>query len=246
MTSRTPTSSPEGDGLVVSARTQQSENASTSEEFAAAQKFEREWWSSATNTFGEEAKQLTYAPRMGLVNTPQDGRWPVYDLEGRSVLDIGGGPVSMLLKTVNGGVRCVVDPCPYPDWVRQRYDEADIRVWKMPAEEYRGTGMKGRYEEAWIYNCLQHVIDPKRVIEVARQQANLIRIFEWIETPPVEGHPHTLHADELNQWLGGVGQIENVNENGAVGLCYYGVFPVGAGATWDPRGETGRPGPTGL
>src|SRR5258708_2166182 len=43
-----------------------------------AQDFEKLWWSDCTNTFGEEAKQLTYAHRMGLVNEPREGKWPVY------------------------------------------------------------------------------------------------------------------------------------------------------------------------
>lgn len=187
------------------------------------QDWEAAWWNGATNTFGEEAKQITYAHRMGLTNEPRDGRWPVYDLAGRSVLDLGGGPVSMLLKCVNPGACTVVDPCPYPKWVRRRYREADIGLVRETAEEFKDAPI---YDEAWCYNVLQHVEDPEKVIATARRLSPALRIFEWIEMPPCEGHPHTLHASDLNDWIGGDGTVEYVNENGAVGLAYYGRFDV--------------------
>lgn len=186
------------------------------------QEWEREWWAGCENTFGEEAKQITYAYRMGLFNEPRDGKWPVYDLRGKSVIDLGGGPVSMLLKCVNRGNSVIVDPLPLPEWVKKRYAESLIGVVRMGAEGFRATQF---FDEAWCYNVLQHVIEPQAVIETALHQAHSVRIFEWLETEPCEGHPHTLHAEDLDEWLGGNGTIEFVDENGATGLAYYGVFP---------------------
>lgn len=188
------------------------------------QKFEKDWWGDCTNTFGEEAKQISYANRMGLEIIPTyDGKWPVYDLAGKSVLDIGGGPVSMLLKTVNGSDDlCVVDPCDYPEWVIQRYEQRGIKFYKFGAEDIDGDEF---FEEVWIYNVLQHVRDPQRIIENAiKSCCGSLRIFEWIDTPPSLGHPHTLTEEKLNEWLQGKGTVEDINENGAVGKCYYGVF----------------------
>ncbi len=190
---------------------------------ATAQDFEAAWWGDCSNTFGEEAKQITYAHRMGLVNEPRDGRWPVYDLNDLCVLDIGGGPTSLLLKCLNLHRPLVLDPCLYPEWVYDRYHAAGIGYDVKPAE---GWNADGDYDEAWCYNVLQHTIDPHEVIATAKRNARALRIFEWLETEPCEGHPHTLHADELNEWIGGVGTVEHVNENGAVGLAYYGVFPL--------------------
>lgn len=185
------------------------------------QLWEASWWGDCINTFGEEAKQLTYAQRMGLENVPQVGRWPVYDLGYRSVVDFGGGPVSILLKAVNLSRGTVVDPLSVPPWVIARYEQAGVDLVQVPAEEFR---TEDRFQEAWLYNVLQHTIDPERIVANARASADLVRIFEWIDTPQAEGHPHTLRRHELDRWFGGRGTVEDMNENGCVGPAYYGVF----------------------
>lgn len=187
------------------------------------QAYERDWWGDCLNTFSEEAKQITYAHRMGLVNTPTNARWPVYDLGGRSVLDLGGGPSSLLLKCVNRGRCAVVDPCPYPAWTRRRYAHAGITLFEQPAENYLS---RQGFDEVWIYNVLQHVENPEQVIACAHQHGDRLRIFEWIDIPPTLGHPHMLTKDLLDEWIGGDGQVAHVDENSAVGLAYFGDFSL--------------------
>lgn len=204
------------------------------------QSWEAEWWGDCTNTFGEEAKQITYAHRMGLENVPRDGHWPVYDLGGRRVIDLGGGPVSMLLKCVNRGDPClVVDPLDAPDWVERRYDAADITLIPKPIEEIED---RVAFDEVWIYNVLQHVQDPQRCVEIARELGKRVRIFEWVNVPVSPGHPHVLTELELGTWLGmdaeelaALGPRNGRNagaslhteqldgENGCVGRAFYGV-----------------------
>ena len=75
-----------------------------------AQRWELGWWGDCTNTYGEEEKQLLYASRMGLKSF-HNGKSPYnFDLDGMSILDIGGGPVSLLLKCINFRKAKVVDP----------------------------------------------------------------------------------------------------------------------------------------
>lgn len=190
-----------------------------------AQDWEAGWWGDCINTFGEEAKQISYAHRMGLLVVPDYGRWPMYDLAEASILDLGGGPVSMLLKTRNKGKHCtVVDPCAYPEWIATRYEVAGIEYVREEAETFQ-SGIE--FSEAWCYNVLQHVVDPESVIATAKTHASRLRIFEWLETEACDGHPHTLRADDLNKWIGkGSGVIEMVNENGAYGLAFYGNFDL--------------------
>ena len=190
-----------------------------------AQKLEKEWWASCANTFGEEVKQTVYAAKMGL-KVYDDGNSPFcIDKSGLNILDIGCGPVSMLLKT-KANIKVAIDPCDYPAWVKMRYTEAGILN-----ERYKGEDIPDdlgyKFDEVWIYNVLQHVEDPKKVIDNAKRMGKLIRIFEWIDAETNEMHPHKLTWPLLDEWLGGKGKIENINELGCVGKCYYGAFDTG-------------------
>lgn len=185
------------------------------------QQFEKEWWGDCLNTFGEEEKQIVYAERMGL-KIFHDGRSPYnFDLGGVSVLDIGGGPVSILLKCKNV-TGTVMDPCSYPDWVAKRYEQAGIEYMRERGETI--ILPQRLFDEVWIYNVLQHVDDPARVIKNARSCSKVLRIFEWIENGISEGHPHNLTEKELNKWLGGAGKVMQCNYPTCKGSAYFGVF----------------------
>ena len=185
------------------------------EEWTGHQHFELNWWTENSDTFGEEYKQThVYAPRMGLSGVQDGGRWPIYDMHGFNILDVGGGPVSLLLKTRGAGKMHIVDPCEYPAWTQERYEAAGIHVYRMPAEDFKVQNAQVTYDEAWCYNVLQHTIDPEKVVAMMRRKAKLVRWFEWIDMPPHEGHPHELKADLLDQWLGdGVGyhHVEDIH-----------------------------------
>lgn len=189
-------------------------------EWQAAQTWESQWHGTCINTYGEEEKQLLYADRMGL-KAYHDGKSPYnFDLTGVSVLDIGGGPVSLLLKCTGLKRSCVVDPIVFPDWVLSRYKCAGIGFVQACGEDIAELG----WDECWMYNVLQHTRDPQAAVSRAREAARIIRVFEWIDIPISRGHPHLLTRDFLNKWLGGEGRVERIDEHGCNGFAYYGVF----------------------
>lgn len=179
------------------------------------QEYEKAFWGDCTNTYDEEQKQYVYARYMGLWREGYG-----FDLGNKSVVDIGGGPVSLLLKCRNLGMCTVVDPLPYPKWTQARYSIKGITVNVVRGESFRGRG----YDEAWIYNCLQHTDDPGLIIQNAKEAANVLRIFEWIDIPPHPGHPHQLTEESLNHWLGSKGQTVELAANGCYGRAYYHVI----------------------
>lgn len=187
-----------------------------------AQQWEKDWWSDCTNTLTEEIKQITYAEKMGIELNFSYGK-PSIDLKGKNILDLGGGVVSLLLKCINKGDRCsVVDPLKMPGWVKYRYLTASIYLYNIPAEE--ADFVENSFDEVWIYNCLQHTYNPKKIIRNAVKAGKMVRIFEWINTVKNEGHPQTLREDELNKWLHGNGKTEII-EGMSYSKAYYGVFP---------------------
>ena len=169
-----------------------------------AQRWESSWWdretSSCTNTFAEESKHDLFIVQMGI---EQDSFGRI-DLGGKSVIDIGGGPVSILLRAHNGGRRKVVDPLAneWPRWVHERYEAAGIEVGSSRGEELSDEG----FDEAWVYNVLQHVDDPKEVLKRALSSAETLRIFEWVKTGLYEGHIHDLSSEFLEGCIGQTGR----------------------------------------
>ena len=192
-------------------------------EWELAQQWEEQWHSNCVNSLNEELKQIVYAEKMGLIRTPTPKTPYNFDLEGKSVLDIGGGAYSLLLKCVNYSNAVVVDPLmsKYPEWVIERYDTAKIRTLSCAGEELK---LQETFDECLIYNVLEHTYNPKKVVENALEVGNIVRIFEWLGVPKNVGHIHTLNEQDLNKWLGGEGKVEQINRNGAVGTAFYGVF----------------------
>lgn len=185
-----------------------------------AQEFEAQFWGDCLNTFSEELKQRVYAKAMGLSLVRTGALGFGYDLAGKRVLDIGGGPVSLLLKCINcTGV--VADPCRFPDWVHLRYSKANITFLRMPGERVNF----GQYDEVWIYNVLQHTDDPALIIANAKKVAPRLRIFEWVGLPTYEGHPQEITQAKLEEWIGQSGSVTfHQGENECYGAAFHGCF----------------------
>lgn len=185
---------------------------------------EMRFWGDCSNTFGEELKQLVYLDRMGFQSI-STWRSPVsFDAGGKSFIDIGGGPCSALLKFENAGRRIVVDPGDYPSWVAHRYAQCKIIFTRGRGEDlldYFTQLSLPTFDVALIYNCLQHVDSPERIIRNAKTVARELKMFEWIDIPPHDGHPWMLTESLLNEWTGQKGTVEEMNEGGCVGRAWY-------------------------
>ena len=176
--------------------------------------YELAFWGDCLGTANEERKHRVYAALMGIDFLSPQGR----------VLDIGAGPVSMLLKCVSRGNCVALDPlmASFPAWVRQRYVAADIEPVTGIGEEAAAL-FTPVFDEVWVYNVLQHVTDPERVVASARKLAPRVRLFEWVGIPAYDGHPHELNARDLGSWLGEKGRVVPLACEG----CHGEAFIVG-------------------
>lgn len=199
-----------------------------------AQAEELSWWRNCANTYWEERKQIVYATFMGL-QFYEDGHSP-YNIEigEKNILDLGGGPCSLLLKTTRFGnvtpsrpkheLSVVVDPCRYPDWVAHRYHSHGIDLRRVPAEHVQ---TKDLYDEVWLYNVLQHTEDPAKIIQNgfrALRSGGIFRVFEWVNTPVNDSHPHSLTEEFLTEALGEGGNVDQFAHDGCFGSAFSGEF----------------------
>jgi hypothetical protein len=156
-----------------------------------------------------------------------DFHWPFMILKINLFLIWVAAPDSILLKTCNIVNSTVVDPCGYPDWVKIRYKSRNIEFVECMGEIFNENSSR-KYDEVWMYNVLQHVYDVDLVIKAIKRSCNLftiIRIFEWVDTQIVIGHPNIITVPILEKAFG-EGIVEYVDENGCYGKAFYGVFKL--------------------
>ena len=214
------------------------------EEWLRHQEDERRFWAYDKNVSSGQVKEQAYVPFLGLDKLRKG---PYFDLKGMSILDIGGGPVSLLLRCVNFSKGVVLDPCTFDDWILERYKKNDIEFIKHKAEDWEPPQM---FDEAWIYNVLQHVQDPDKVVAMAKRAARKIRVFEWRETPITGGHPHTFTTEDFDRLFGKKGNARNVTKDDMLydlihnteEKFYWGVFDYGKQVAIEPEGcDVGHP-----
>ena len=186
-------------------------------EWQKAQSFEKNWWINARQWHSQEIEKGDIVGRMMMV----DRGFPE-----KSVIDIGCGPFSLLQRvTVKESVG--LDPIYYDD-LEDGYIRKGIKRLFKCGEDL--SPKDGIFDEAWIYNCLQHVKDPVRIIENAMDVSSTVRIFEWIHIPPYEGHIHELTPTMLTLpfkqrgWTSLVECEGTLNYSGLNGRYFMGVF----------------------
>lgn len=216
--------------LMTSPILQPGRSARTDPKWAEAQKHEAEYWGNCLGmrVWGEFTKQEQYGREMGLFAEYGDGHGEL-EMSDKTVLDIGGGPVSMTLRCLNAAKLVVVDPLEWPQSVMRRYHNYGIRCVRSAAEDLPDDG---RFDEVWMYNVLQHVDDPRLVLANAIKHVaagGVFRIFEWLDIPADKCHPHVLTSEMLSSSLAGMKTVQmripTLNDYWANGAqAFVGVF----------------------
>jgi hypothetical protein len=114
----------------------------------------------------------------------------------------------------------VVDPLEIPNWADARYRLADIRYVNTTAESTRELNQVNPLDEIWMYNVLQHVQDPERVVRRIRATGAHARLFDWVDTVVNVLHPHSISSSKLNEWIGALGIRRHLRTGGAVGTAW--------------------------
>lgn len=117
-----------------------------------------------------------------------------------TVIDIGGGPLSLTLNHALG--HClVVDPIKPPQKNLDEYRDRHIWFEQDLAESFI-EGYDGEpFDEVWMYNCLQHTIDPEFILNNLFKVGKVLRISEPTLTPTNALHPHTFIPEWYHEKL---------------------------------------------
>lgn len=158
------------------------------------------------------------------------------NFSGLKVLDVGGGPVSILLRSNKGysefhdgfdeGV--VIDPVKITDHQRMRYEYFDIKFIQDKAENITNYYKEKYFDECFIYNCLQHVEDPIKILDGVTQVSKKIRIAEPIYVPTDKCHLHTFTEHYFANYFDKDGwEIEMQNIVNIGSPHYVGIIKLG-------------------
>jgi 2-polyprenyl-3-methyl-5-hydroxy-6-metoxy-1,4-benzoquinol methylase len=119
---------------------------------------------------------------------------PETDLKDKKVLESGGGcyPSSYFCSDLKKAVN--VEPLyeNFPEAVKQKLSDKGVECVAVAFEDYKS---RIKFDEIWFFNVLTHVKDPTLQLENAKKMTKTIRVFEPLDTPINNEHPHTLTYD---------------------------------------------------
>lgn len=141
-----------------------------------------------------------------------------YDLKGKNIVEIGPADFPALAYCHNLGKDClIIEPMP-----SEHLKRFNIPIITDLAEDAEYTA-----DEVWLFNVLQHVIDPGKIIERAKKQASVIRFFEPINYGTDDCHLWNLTFDMFKEWFGNAVQHYPAGQpvkNFHTWECAYGVW----------------------
>lgn len=122
------------------------------------------------------------------------------DVSNRHIIDIGGGPISIMLH-FNLKKSTVVDPLSITDQHLNAYLAKSIFFIQEKAEDFLSDYNGIKYDEVWMYNCLQHTKDPEFILRNLHKVSKVLRISEPCNTVVNDAHPHTFTPEWYHKIL---------------------------------------------
>ena len=148
------------------------------------------------------------------------------DFKDKVIVEVGAGPRGSILLTEGNFKRgIIVEPLidRWTDEIRQDYGAIGVEIIASPYEDLE---IDEQVDETWFFNVVQHVLDPKEQLELAKKTSKVIRVFESICWPTDTAHPHFITKETFTDVLGDFGKIyKGGSEPGFHGAdCYYGTW----------------------
>lgn len=131
------------------------------------------------------------------------------NLEGLHIVEIGPADNPALAICSNYEKSIVVEPMPsakLEEFLKSR--GSLILLINSPLEHIDDLSIDNmRFDmpytkEVWLFNVMQHIIDPDVFVQKCKLLADRIRFFEPINYPTDVHHPHTYTIEDFNNWFG--------------------------------------------
>lgn len=145
------------------------------------------------------------------------------DLRGKNIVEIGPADFPGLAYCSNLGANClIIEPMP----------SDHLKMFELRISNEMAEDAVYEADEVWLFNVLQHVIDPYKIVERAKEQSKVIRFFEPINYGINECHPWNLTMQMFKGWFGDCVKHYPAGQdvkNFHTWECVYGVWIKGGG-----------------
>lgn len=135
------------------------------------------------------------------------------------------------------GVICEIGPADFPALGYISHAKGSLIIEPMPSDHLKRFNIPilqmmaedaiYKVDEVWLFNVLQHVVDPYKIVERAKSQSDCIRFFEPINYGINDCHPWNLTMEMFENWFGDCVQHYPFNDNAKqfhTWECAYGVW----------------------
>jgi hypothetical protein len=148
------------------------------------------------------------------------------DFKDKVIVEVGAGPRGSILLTEGNFKRgIIVEPLidRWPSEIREDYEKIGVEIIDAPYEDLK---IDEQVDETWFFNVVQHVLDPKEQLEIAKKTSKVIRVFESIRSVTDTAHPHFITEETFTDVLGNFGKVfDGGSEKGFHSAdCYYGTW----------------------
>ena len=148
------------------------------------------------------------------------------DFKDKVIVEVGAGPRGSILLTEGNFKRgIVVEPLidRWPAEIREDYEKIGVEIIAAPYEDLE---IDEQIDETWFFNVVQHVLDPKEQLEIAKKTSKVVRVFESVNSLTDAAHPHFITQQTFTDVLGDFGKVfQGGSEKGFHSAdCYYGTW----------------------
>lgn len=151
------------------------------------------------------------------------------DLGGMTVIEIGPAdfPALYFCDNFNG---VIIEPMK-SEHLQRICESKNIQLIQKTLEELEdgeimATQVSNALTEVWLFNVMQHIVDPDTFVNKVKAIADRIRFFEPIDQPVEVHHPQSYNLQDFKAWFGECVQLyEGGNVPGFhTAPCAYGVW----------------------
>lgn len=149
-----------------------------------------------------------------------------FEQHGKKIIEVGPADFPALGYCNGFKDSVVVEPMPsaHLQYIAAQCEFAVITIMTQPLEEIYFSEPH-LFDECWLFNVMQHIIDPDLFIEKCKQSAKLIRFFEPINEGICVYHPHVYTREDFEKWFAdSVNYYNDRREGFHQAECVYGTY----------------------